>query len=69
MRKSARRDEEIESIPIEVTQFLGSGALASGTASYATSSLSAGTHTIYATYSGDTKFVTSKSHVKQKVKL
>jgi len=50
------------------TQFLGSAALASGTATYPTSSLSVGTHTINAIYSGDTKFATSTSHVTQKVK-
>jgi hypothetical protein len=49
------------------TQFLGSGALASGTATYTTSSLSVGTHKINATYAGDTKFMTSTSHVKEKV--
>jgi hypothetical protein len=50
------------------TQLLGSTALASGTATYATSSLSAGTHTINATYTGDAEFISHTGHVTQKVK-
>jgi len=42
---------------------LGSGVLSGGIASYATSSLSVGTHLITAVYSGDTDFKTSTSRV------
>ncbi|HET7216187.1 MAG TPA: Ig-like domain repeat protein, partial [Terriglobia bacterium] len=40
---------------------LGSGALASGAATYATSSLVAGTHSITAQYAGDANFLTATS--------
>ena len=43
------------------TTLLGSGTLASGTASYATSSLTKGTHSITAAYGGDTQFSTLTS--------
>jgi Bacterial Ig-like domain (group 3)/FG-GAP-like repeat len=46
---------------------LGSVALASGTAAYTTSSLSTKTHTIKATYVGDTRFAPSSGMVKQVV--
>lgn len=47
------------------TTTLGSAALASGVAAYTTSSLSAKTHSIKATYTGDTKFEPSSAWVKQ----
>ena len=47
---------------------LGSSALASGVASYTTSSLSAGSHYIKATYAGDPAFKTSSGHLRQVVK-
>ena len=40
----------------------GGVALASGTATFATTSLAAGSHTIKATYSGDANFLTSSRH-------
>jgi sugar lactone lactonase YvrE len=40
---------------------LGSGTIASGTATYATSSLAVGTHSVTAAYGGDTQFSTSTS--------
>jgi hypothetical protein len=43
------------------TTLLGSGTLASGTASYATSSLTVGTHSVTAAYGGDTQFSTLTS--------
>jgi hypothetical protein len=43
------------------TTTLGSGALASGVASFTTSALSAGAHTITAAYGGDANFVASAS--------
>jgi hypothetical protein len=46
---------------------LGSVALAGGTAAYTTASLSAKTHTIKATYAGDTMFKTSTGFVMQVV--
>jgi predicted small lipoprotein YifL len=42
---------------------LGTGTLSSGVATYSTSTLSVATHSITATYSGDTNFVTSTSPV------
>jgi len=45
------------------SKILGSGTLSGGSASYATSSLSAGTHPITAVYSGDTDFMASISMV------
>ena len=47
---------------------LGSSTLASGVASYTTSSLSAGSHYIKATYAGDPAFKTSSGHLRQVVK-
>lgn len=41
---------------------LGSGTLSSGMASYSTSSLSAGSHSITATYNGNSNFLTSTSN-------
>lgn len=49
------------------TTALGSAALASGTAAFTTSSLSAKTHTIKATYTGDAAFVASTGSVSQVV--
>ena len=49
------------------TTALGSVALASGTAAYTTSSLSAKTHTIKATYAGDLTFLPSTGNIKQLV--
>jgi Bacterial Ig-like domain (group 3) len=47
---------------------LGTGALSGGSASFTTSSLKAGTHSVTAVYAGDTNFETSKSKpVKQVV--
>jgi ELWxxDGT repeat protein len=46
----------------------GGIALKSGTASIATASLTAGTHTITATYSGDSNFATSKGSATQFIK-
>jgi hypothetical protein len=46
---------------------LGSAALAGGTAAYTTSTLSAGKHTIKATYAGDNIFKQSSGHVTQVV--
>ncbi|HLZ70038.1 MAG TPA: Ig-like domain-containing protein [Dehalococcoidia bacterium] len=46
---------------------LGSGTVANGTATFTTSALSAGTHTITATYSGDTNFLTSTVNFAQTV--
>jgi hypothetical protein len=40
---------------------MGSGTLASGTATYATSSLTTGTHSVTAAYRGDTQFSTLTS--------
>jgi hypothetical protein len=45
------------------TTLLGSGALSSGVATFATSALAAGSHSITATYSGDTTYATSTSSV------
>jgi hypothetical protein len=44
-----------------VTSTLGTPALSQGTASYATSTLALGTHSITAVYAGDTNFLTSSS--------
>jgi len=49
------------------TTAMASVALAGGTAAYTTSSLSAKTHTIKATYAGDTTFAASTGTVKQVV--
>jgi hypothetical protein len=43
------------------TTLLGAVALSSGTSSYATSSLAAGTHSVTAKYSGDSNFVSATS--------
>ena len=43
------------------TTLLGTGTLASGVASYTTSSLASGTHSITAVYSGDTQFLSATS--------
>ena len=46
---------------------LGTAALAGGSASYSTSSLSAGTHKITATYPGDINYAGSQSKVLKQV--
>jgi hypothetical protein len=51
----------------EGTTAIGTGTTASGSAKFTTSSLTVGTHTIKATYSGDAKFKSSSGKVSQVV--
>jgi hypothetical protein len=46
---------------------LGTGTLSGGTATFTTSSLKAGNHTVTADYAGDTNFETSKSKAVKQV--
>jgi Bacterial Ig-like domain (group 3) len=46
---------------------LGTGTLSGGTATFTTSTLKAGNHTVTADYAGDTNFETSKSKAVKQV--